>query len=61
MLQELELKVRQFESLLRQPMRLKDMPNVNLLCARLMVEELCRMGINTFCIAPGEQELTCSM
>lgn len=52
-MQELDLKVRQFESLLRQPLRLKDLPNVNLLWARLMVEELCRLGINTFCIAPG--------
>ncbi len=56
MLQELELKVRQFETLLRQPMRLKDLPNVNLLWARLMVEELCRLGVNTFCIAPGMQK-----
>lgn len=52
-LQELDLKVRQFEMLLRQPPALQELGNVNLVWARLMVEELCRCGINTFCIAPG--------
>lgn len=51
--QELDLKVRQFDILLRQPPLLLEAPNINLLWARLMVEELCRLGASTFCIAPG--------
>jgi len=51
--QELDLKVRQFDILLRQPPPLLEAPNINLLWARLMVEELCRLGASTFCIAPG--------
>ncbi|EIE27179.1 Thiamin diphosphate-binding protein, partial [Coccomyxa subellipsoidea C-169] len=39
--------------LLRQPLPLVDTPNINLLWARLMIEELCRLGASTFCIAPG--------
>ncbi len=54
--QELDLKVRQFEQLLHAPPPLQDTPNVNLLWARLMVEELCRLGASTFCIAPGAPE-----
>ena len=53
-MQELDLKVRQFDLLLKQPMALKDLPNINQLWARLMVEELCRLGSNVFCIAPGK-------
>lgn len=53
-LQELDLKVRQFEMLLKQPPALQAAPNLNILWARLMVEELCRLGASTFCIAPGK-------
>ena len=30
-------------------------PNVNALWAGLIVEELCRLGCNTFCVAPGRR------
>jgi len=53
LLQELELKIRQFETLLRAPAALADAPNLNALWAGLLVEELCRQGCSTFCIAPG--------
>ena len=47
--------MRQF-CLLLQPVRpLAQAPNVNALWAQLMVEELCRLGINTFAVAPGEE------
>jgi len=51
---ELDLKVRQYERLLQGVPPLAAAPNINLLWARLMVEELCRLGCNTFCVAPGE-------
>ena len=51
--QELELKTRQFQLLLQPVVPLSASPNVNLLCARAMVEELCRLGVNAFAIAPG--------
>ena len=57
---ELELKVRQFESLLHAPPALAAAPNVNALWARLMVEELCRCGVTTFAIAPGPCRGLCS-
>ena len=50
---ELELKVRQYDSLLHAPPALAAAPNMNALWARLTVEELCRSGITTFAIAPG--------
>ena len=50
---ELDLKVRQYERLLRGQPALAAAPNVNALWARLAVEELCRLGCNTFCVAPG--------
>ena len=53
--QELELKVRQFRLLLQPVRPLAQAPNVNALWAQLMVEELCRLGINTFAVAPGEE------
>ncbi len=56
--QELDLKARQFDILLRQPLPLLDTPNINLLWARLMIEELCRLGASTFCIAPGTPPYT---
>jgi hypothetical protein len=51
---ELDLKVRQYERLLQGVPPLVAAPNVNALWARLLVEELCRLGCNTFCVAPGE-------
>lgn len=50
---ELDLKVRQYERLLQAAPRLAAAPNINSLWARLLVEELCRLGCNTFCVAPG--------
>ena len=41
--------------LLKGPPALSDSPNINMLWAHLMVDELCRLGSSTFCIAPGEQ------
>lgn len=46
--------MRQFDALLREAEPLSERPNVNQLWAGLLVEELCRLGINTFCIAPGD-------
>lgn len=54
---ELDLKVRQYERLLQGAPPLSASPNVNALWARLLVEELCRLGCNTFCVAPGEPDL----
>ena len=51
---ELDLKIRQYERLLQGAPPLAASPNVNALWARLLVEELCRLGCNTFCVAPGE-------
>jgi hypothetical protein len=51
---ELDLKVRQYERLLQGAPPLAAAPNINALWARLVVEELCRLGCNTFCVAPGE-------
>ena len=45
--------MRQFEALLHAPPPLAAAPNVAALWARIMVEELCRLGANTFCVAPG--------
>eukprot|EP00887_Chlorella_sp_A99_P005642 scaffold1.g5642.t1 len=52
---ELDLKVRQFERLLQSAAPLVAAPNINLLWAGLLVEELCRLGCNTFCVAPGSR------
>ena len=55
------LQVRQFESLLVAPPALAAAPNLNALAARLMVEELCRLGVTTFAIAPGRlQPFVCT-
>ena len=54
---ELNLKIRQYERLLNPVPNLEQAPNIAALWARLIVEELCRQGCNTFCIAPGEQQL----
>jgi isochorismate synthase/2-succinyl-5-enolpyruvyl-6-hydroxy-3-cyclohexene-1-carboxylate synthase/2-succinyl-6-hydroxy-2,4-cyclohexadiene-1-carboxylate synthase/O-succinylbenzoate synthase len=56
---ELDLKVRQYERLLRTLPPLHAEPNINALWARLAVEELCRLGCNTFCVAPGEPGYVC--
>lgn len=53
--QELELKARQFQVLLQAASPLTACPNANLLACRAIVEELCRLGVNTFAIAPGQQ------
>ncbi|KAG0608149.1 hypothetical protein M758_8G082600 [Ceratodon purpureus] len=53
--QELELKVSQFEALLQPSRALKDVININMLWAKLIVEECCRLGITYFCIAPGSR------
>lgn len=50
---ELDLKVRQYERLLQSAPPLAAAPNINALWAGLLVEELCRLGCNTFCVAPG--------
>ena len=52
-LQELDLKTGPLAALLQPPKPLQDEPNINCLWARLLIDELCRQGVNTFCIAPG--------
>ena len=52
---ELNLKVSQFERLLAPASNFVDSPNVSTIWARVMVEELCRLGCNTFCVAPGSR------
>lgn len=51
--QELCLKVRQFEGMLAPRPAIASLPNAQLAWASLLVEELCRLGVNTFCVAPG--------
>lgn len=53
--QELNLKIGQFEKLLQGPPPLRSLPNVNAVWAYALVEELCRLGVSTFCIAPGSR------
>lgn len=52
---ELNLKINQYERLLRDAPSFRCSPNINSAWARLMVEELCRLGCNTFCVAPGSR------
>ena len=52
---ELNLKISQYERHLRPALPLPEAPNINLLWAQLAVEELCRLGCNTFCVAPGSR------
>ncbi len=52
---ELNLKISQFERLLQPAPAFASAPNISALWARVMVEELCRMGCNTFCVAPGSR------
>jgi len=51
--QELCLKARQFETLLAPRPALAALPNAQLAWAAALVEELCRLGVGMFCIAPG--------
>jgi isochorismate synthase/2-succinyl-5-enolpyruvyl-6-hydroxy-3-cyclohexene-1-carboxylate synthase/2-succinyl-6-hydroxy-2,4-cyclohexadiene-1-carboxylate synthase/O-succinylbenzoate synthase len=51
--QELCLKARQFETLIAPRPALAALPNVQLAWAAVLVEELCRLGVSMFCIAPG--------
>jgi isochorismate synthase len=52
---ELDLKIRQFTSLFQIASNglIKASSNCNVLVAQSMIDELCRLGHNTFCIAPG--------
>ena len=53
---ELDLKVQQFTQIINQrPKPLETFPNTNALVAFLVVEELCRLGVKYFCIAPGSR------
>ena len=52
--EELDLKVKQFERLLVDRPGPLDQVNVNMVWTSMIVEELCRMGLNTVGIAPGE-------
>lgn len=51
--QELCLKARQFETLLAPRPGLAGLPNAQLAWAAALVEELCRLGVSMFCVAPG--------
>jgi hypothetical protein len=51
---ELNLKVRQYQSLVTRRSLVPELPNRNAAWAALLVEECCRAGVNTFCVAPGE-------
>lgn len=53
--EELNLKVRQYATLLAPRPALAQLPNRNAAAAALLVEEACRAGVTTFCVAPGEQ------
>jgi isochorismate synthase/2-succinyl-5-enolpyruvyl-6-hydroxy-3-cyclohexene-1-carboxylate synthase/2-succinyl-6-hydroxy-2,4-cyclohexadiene-1-carboxylate synthase/O-succinylbenzoate synthase len=54
---ELDLKIGQFLNLLRNSTRerILSSQNPSILAAQVMIEELCRLGCNTFCIAPGSR------
>ncbi|XP_002986213.2 protein PHYLLO, chloroplastic [Selaginella moellendorffii] len=52
---ELELKTSQFEALLQPSKQLKDAANINMVWARLLVDECCRLGVTYFCVAPGSR------
>lgn len=47
------VQIRQYDTLLAAPPMLAEAPNINALAARLAVEELCRLGVSTFAVAPG--------
>lgn len=54
---ELDLKIGQFIKIFDNATedRILKSPNISLLSAQVMVEELCRNGCNTFCVAPGSR------
>uniref|UniRef100_A0A1D2A6W6 isochorismate synthase n=2 Tax=Auxenochlorella protothecoides TaxID=3075 RepID=A0A1D2A6W6_AUXPR len=52
---ELDLKVAALDRLLTPVPALQQAPNLNAAYARILVEELCRLGCSTFCIAPGSR------
>jgi len=52
---ELDLKIRQYEKVLTCQCPLPEEPNPNSLWARMIVEELCRLGVRYFCVAPGSR------
>ncbi|KXZ52491.1 hypothetical protein GPECTOR_9g535 [Gonium pectorale] len=53
--QELDLKIRPLSSALLPAPLPAAAPNVNVAWAGLLVEELCRLGVNMFCVAPGSR------
>ncbi|GLC45490.1 hypothetical protein PLESTM_001741500 [Pleodorina starrii] len=53
--QELDLKIRPLSSALLPAPPPSSAPNVNVAWAGLLVEELCRLGVNMFCVAPGSR------
>lgn len=59
--QELDLKIRQYDRLLQSRPLLSSLPNINVAWATLAVEELCRLGVNTFCVAPGSRSSALTM
>ena len=52
---ELDLKVRPFKHQLSSRLSYLSSPNANIRMASLLVEELCRLGIHTFAVAPGSR------
>ena len=54
---ELDLKISQFTNLFGNSTqeRIMSSQNLSILAAQIMVEELCRCGCNTFCVAPGSR------
>ncbi|GIL93104.1 hypothetical protein Vretifemale_20563 [Volvox reticuliferus] len=53
--QELDLKIRPLSSALLAAPLPSAAPNINVAWAGLLVEELCRLGVNMFCVAPGSR------
>ncbi|GMH33012.1 hypothetical protein BSKO_00846 [Bryopsis sp. KO-2023] len=52
---ELDLKVHQIDMFLKEQSDPLNQPNINMAWAGTLVEELCRLGINTFGVAPGSR------
>ena len=54
---ELDLKISQFTRIFRDSTerRILESQNLSILAAQMIVEELCRCGCNTFCVAPGSR------
>ncbi|GIL50277.1 hypothetical protein Vafri_6487 [Volvox africanus] len=53
--QELDLKIRPLSSALMAAPLPSAAPNINVAWAGLLVEELCRLGVDMFCVAPGSR------